>query len=106
MKASTLPFFFSTLQLPSVARWAFDKVTEHAPHTLNVQGRGVNVRTWYFEGKMPHTPKAFFAQINLIEGRQYVAKITNTGGQYRGQKPTTTISFMEFSSQDGKPLPS
>jgi hypothetical protein len=104
-KPSTLPFFFSTVQIPSVARWAFDKINEHQPHSLVVDGRKVNVRCWMFEGKMPHRPEAFNAQWNLIEGRQYVCRVSNHGGQYRGQKATTLISFTEFSSVDGLPLP-
>lgn len=86
--------------------WAVDKVKECSPDALEVEGRKVSVSRWYFEGKFPRRPKYFYGQWDAPkDGKQYTLIVRSIGGEYRGQKPTVIVSFTEYSSADGKPLP-
>ena len=103
---STLPEFFSTVKIPSVAKWASDKVKELRTDIMECQGKAVEVRCWMFEGKFNRTPDCFWKQWASEDGvNQYRCSITCHGGQYRGQKATVLISFTEYVSIDGTPLP-
>lgn len=83
-----------------------DKVKEHSPDQLEVDGRKVNVRSWYFEGKFPRRAEYYFGQWDVpSEGKQYTHVVRTIGGEYRGQKPTVIVAFTEYTAVDGLPLP-
>ncbi len=103
---SAIPEFFRGVDLPAVAKWAADKVREHDPDPLEVDGRAVTVRSWYFEGSFPRKVRESVQQWDVPEtGRQYLCAVRCRGGHYRGQRPTVLVAFTEYASVDGKPLP-
>lgn len=104
--ATAIPEFFATVKIPSVAKWASDKVKEHAPHDLEADGRKVIVQSWYFEGKFPRRTEEFYGQWDSPKtGEQFTCAVRCRGGEYRGQKPTVLVAFTRYVSADGKPLP-
>lgn len=104
--ATNLPEFFKSAKLPAVAKWAMDKTTEHRPYDLEIDGRKVIVRSWFFEGKFPRPGGNVVSQWDCPEsGTQYTSAVRTFGGVYRGQKPTVLVCFTEYASEDKMPLP-
>lgn len=106
MTTNPTPKFFESAQIPSVAAWAADKAKAHRPDMMEIQGRQILVKEWYFEGRFQRRPEAFFGQWDVPQnGAQYTCTVRVNGGQYRGEKPTVLVVFSEYTSADGQPLP-
>jgi hypothetical protein len=100
------PAFFATAEIPAAARWARDKVTQHAANEIHLEGRALRVRSWCFQGKFPRKTAEFYGQWDAPEsGQQYTCNVRCLGGHFRGQKPTLIVSFTEYTAADGLPLP-
>ena len=105
-ESATIPAFFSTVKMSAVAKWAADKTKALKLDIMEVEGRGVEVRAFIFEGKFPRRAEGFSGQWDVpSEGKQYVCTVRNHGGHYIGQKPTVLVAFTEYSAIDGLPLP-
>jgi hypothetical protein len=100
-----LPAFFSTIKLPSVAKWAMDKVKFVNEGTLVCEGRETTVQSWYFSGRMPRFHKHWQQYDSPETGEQFLLIVSSHGGEYRGTKPLIQIRFSRFASVDGRPLP-
>lgn len=101
-----IPDFFSTVEIPSVAKWASDKVKQLRTDIMECQGKAVEVRCWMFEGKFARTPDCFRKEWSAANGAvQYHCSVVTQGGQFRGQKTNVLVSFTEYVSIDGTPLP-
>lgn len=103
---ANIPKFFATKNLPSVAKWAMDKIKTVTESSLDCEGRNVKVRNLYFEGKFGRKPTEFFAQWDCpSEGKQFSCTVRSHGGHYKGEKPLISVCFSEYASDDGMPLP-
>jgi hypothetical protein len=102
---TTAPAFFSTVKLPSVARWAMDKVKAHKPEVLDVAGKKVIVENYYFEGHNMF-PCSFKGEWQIPqEGVIYNCTVLRNGRNPRPGRGHLMVAFTVYRTEDGSPVP-
>ena len=102
MNTETLPAFFSTVKLPSVAQWAANKVKSLPVDKFDIDGCKITASTWAFEGEFARNiPCESLEWRDEKNGKQYgllIVRASQKSARYQ-------IAFKEYASADGTPIP-
>ena len=93
-------------EMPRVARWAMDKTGDVILDSFesDSEGRTINTRNWYFEGRMPRRTEPF-SEYFSASGKLFHIAVRVRGGHYRGERQQVLVAFTEYAAEDGAPLP-